>query len=102
MLAGRPIALPGLGPAQARLGADEQVALELGNGVDDAHRQLSTRAGKIDPAQREAVNPHAEIGEFRHGGADIHGVAAEAIELGHNEHVAGLEPIHETGKAGPL
>ena len=72
-----------LGPAQARLGAlDQQVALELRHRVDHVHRQLAGRTGEIDAAQRQAVDPHAEVGELGHCRAHVHGVAAEPVELG--------------------
>src|SRR5215207_3293557 len=42
------------------------LALELRDGVDDVHGQLSRRAGQIDTAQRQAVDPHPKLGELRH------------------------------------
>src|SRR3954463_8640017 len=40
--------------------------------------------------------------EPRQRASDIHGVATEPIELGDDQHVTDLEPIDESGEAGPL
>jgi hypothetical protein len=36
------------------------------------------------------VNTHPKLSELRHRGAHIHHIATEAIELGDEQHVAGL------------
>src|SRR5215218_1576491 len=43
--------------------------LELGHSVEDVHGQLSRRTGQIDPAQRQAMDPHTKLGELRHRAA---------------------------------
>jgi hypothetical protein len=45
-----------------RLTFADQGALELRDGAEHLHRHLAGRAGQIDPAQREAVDPHAHAG----------------------------------------
>jgi hypothetical protein len=89
--------------AQAGLRAlDQEIAFELGHGVDDGHRQLAGRTGEIDPAQGKAMNPDSDIGELGDGAADIHGVAAEAIKLGDHQHVAGFEFVEKAGEPAAL
>ena len=91
------------GPAQPRPGAlDQQVALELRDRVDDAHRQLAGRAGEVDAAQRQAVDPHADPGELGHRGAHVRGVAAEPVEPGDHQHVAGLQPVEQARETPAL
>jgi len=48
------------------------------------------------------VDPDTQIGELGHSAADVHGVAAEAVELGYHQHVPGLEPIEETDEPSAL
>jgi hypothetical protein len=79
---------------EAGLGAlDQEVALKLGHSIDDVHGQLAGRAGQIDAAERQAMNPHPKLGELCHRGAHIHHIATEAIELGDDQHVAGFQPV---------
>src|SRR4051812_6338142 len=60
---------------------DQQVSLELRDGVDDVHGQLAGRTGQINAAQGEAMNTHPKFGQLRHGAAHVHHIAAKAIEL---------------------
>ena len=39
------------------------------------------------------MDPHRKLGELRHRGAHVHHIAAEAIELGDDQHVAGFQPV---------
>ena len=53
-------------PPQASLGAfHEQVTLELGHRIDDAHGQLAGGGGQVHAAQRQAVHAHASPGRER-------------------------------------
>ena len=93
----------GLCPAQASLRAlDQEIAFELGDGVDDSHCQFAGRAGEIDPAQGQAMNSDSDIGELGGDATDVHGVAAEAIEFGDHQHVAGFQLVKEAGKTAAL
>jgi hypothetical protein len=93
----------GFGPVEASLSAlDQEVAFELGHGVDDMHGQLTGRAGEIDTAQSEAMHPHSDAGKFGDGAADIHGIAAEAVKFCDDEDVAGFEPVEQAGEAPAL
>lgn len=86
----------GLRAGETGLGAlNQQIALEFGDGVDDVHRQLAGRAGKVDPAEGETVHPDADLGELGHRAADVHGIAAESVELGDHQHVVRLKPVHQ-------
>ena len=94
----RPAGMPALGhgTAQAGLGAlDEEIALEFSHRIDHVHGELARGAGEIDTAERQAVNPDAGFGEACHRGGDIHGVAPEAVELGDDQDISGLEPVGE-------
>jgi len=86
--------------AQPGLGAfDQQVAFELGDRVDDAHRQLARWRGEIDAAQRQAMDADAHPIKIGDGAGNVHRVATEAVELGDDEHVAVFEPVEQPGKA---
>lgn len=90
-------------PAQASLGAlDQEIALELRDRVDHVHRQLARRTRQVDPTQRQAVNPYPELLELGDGGAHVHGVAPEPVELGHHENIARLQPVEQAREAAAL
>ena len=66
-----------LGSYQAGLGSlHEEIALELGDGVDDVHGHLSGGAGQVHAPQGKAVDAYALFLQIRHGAADIDGIAA--------------------------
>lgn len=93
----------GLSAAKAGLGAlYEEVALEFRHRIDHVHGELARRAGEIDTAERQAVNLDAGLGEACHRGGDIHGVAPEAVELGDDQDISGLEPVGEPCEFRPL
>ena len=69
--------------------------LEFRHRIDHVHGELARRTGEIDTAERQAVNPDAGLGEACHRGSDIHGVAPEAVELGDDQDISGLEPVGE-------
>ena len=48
------------------------------------------------------MDPHPKLGEHRNRTFDVHGVAAEAGEVGDHQHVAGLEPVQHAGEAAAL
>ncbi len=48
------------------------------------------------------MDPHAEFLELGDGRAHVHGVAAEPVELGHDEDVARLEPVEQAGEPAAL
>jgi hypothetical protein len=56
----------------------------------------------VGPTQRQAVDPHAEFLEPGHGRAHVHGVAAEPVELDHDQNVARLEPVEQAGEPAAL
>ncbi len=71
------------GAGEAGLGAlDQQVALELGDGVDDIHRHLSRRIGQVDPAKGEALHTDTRFPEPGDDRADIDGIATQPVEFG--------------------
>ncbi len=81
-----------LGAFQTGLGAlDQQIALELRNGVDHPHRQLARRAGQVNVAESEAVNTYAHLFQPGHGGADVDSIPAEPVQLGNDQHIT---PFH--------
>jgi hypothetical protein len=41
------------------------------------------------------MNPNVECCEHIDRGADIHGVAAQAVELGDNQNIIGFEPVDQ-------
>ena len=91
------------GSRQTRLGSlDEQIAFKLGDGGDNLHRHLSRRAREVGPAKGKAMNANAEPGQSVDGGAHIHGVAAQAIELGDDQNISGLQLVHEADETAPL
>lgn len=45
---------------------------------------------------------HAKIGEGLHSLAHIHGIAAEAVQLGDDKNVTSFELLHEFFKPWPL
>jgi len=54
------------------LGAlDEQIAFELGDGVDDAHCHFSSRTGEIDASKHETMDADADLFEPCDSCADI-------------------------------
>ena len=48
------------------------------------------------------MNPHPKFGELRDCAADIHDIAAEAIELGDDQDVPGFEAVEDTREAAAL
>ncbi len=48
------------------------------------------------------MDPDTQIGELGHSAADVHGVAAEAVELGDHQHVPGLKSIEKTNETSAL
>ncbi len=78
---------------------DQEVALELSDGVDDIHGHLSSRTGEVDTTKGQAMNADAYFFKFCDGGADIDGVAAQTIKLGDDQHVAFFHPIEQLGKS---
>ena len=61
---------------------DQEVALELSDVVDDAHRHTARSAGQVDAAKSEAVNTDAEFGQLGDRAGDVDGIASQAIQLG--------------------
>ena len=57
---------------------------------------------RIHPAERQAVDAHAQARQRPHRGRHVHGVASQPVELGHHQHVAFLEPVHQLCEAPPL
>jgi len=51
---------------------------------------------------RAGIHAHAHSGEHPHPRADIDGIAAEPIQLRHDESVLGLRAIHELREAPAL
>ena len=93
----------GFRPGEASLGTlDQEVALEFSYGIDHVHRQLAGRAGEIDTAQGQAMNPYTDAGKPGDGAADIHGIAAEAVKFRDHEDVAGFEPVEKAGEPPAL
>ncbi|EPE62018.1 hypothetical protein L479_01600 [Exiguobacterium sp. S17] len=45
----------------------EEIALKLGDRVDHTHCHAAGRAGEIDPAKGQAVNPYPHVVELTHG-----------------------------------
>ena len=85
-----------LGPGQTRLGAfHQEIALELGNGIDHSHRHLTGGTGEIDTPERQAVHPDPEIRQGRDSLADIDGVAAQPAQLGDNQDIPRLHLVQE-------
>jgi len=42
------------------------------------------------------------VGKSGHGRAHVHGIAAESVELGDDQHVAGLQPVGQAREASAL
>ena len=53
-------------------------------------------------AEREAIDPHAHFGQCSDGGADVDRITSQAVELCHDQNVAGFQLVHESGKAAAL
>ncbi|ALX43372.1 hypothetical protein AQ610_13855 [Burkholderia humptydooensis] len=63
---------------------DQQVAFKFGNGVQYLHRHSSGRAGEVDAAEREAMNPDAAFCQSFNSCADVHRIPAKSVELRHD------------------
>jgi hypothetical protein len=83
---GRPRAFPSdFGALETGLRPlDQQIALELGDGVEHGHGHRAGRAGEICAAERKAIDAHAHFGQSLNRGADVDRIAAEAIKLSHD------------------
>lgn len=73
---------------------DQEVALELSDMVDDA-RHATRGTGQVDAAKGEAVNPDAKLGQLGDCAGDVDGVAPEAVQLGDDEDIVLLQPVHQ-------
>ena len=56
----------------------QQIAFELGDGIDHVHGHLSGGACEIDAAQCETMHTDAYFFELCDGGADVDSVAAHS------------------------
>jgi hypothetical protein len=56
-------------------------------------------ARKVHPAERVAMHPDARLCQDFDRGAHVHCVAAQAIQLGDDEHVILLHPVQQLGEA---
>ena len=81
---------------------DEQIALELGDRVDDIHGHLACRAGEIDPAKSEAMDADADLFEFSNCCADVDGIASQPVEFGDDQNVPLFHLVEQSGEAFPL
>ncbi len=86
----------GARPAQSGLRAlDQEIAFEFGDSGNDLHRHPTGRTGEVHPTQGEAVNPDADRCQRIDGASNIHGIAAETVELGDDEYVTGFQSIDQ-------
>jgi hypothetical protein len=86
---------------EASLGAlDQQIALKLGHGTDDAHHHPIGRAGQVRSTKLQAVHSDAHRCQLIDSRPDIHGVAAQPIEARNDQNVICLKPVKPG--AGPL
>ena len=81
---------------------NQEIPLELGDGIEHVHGHRAGRTGEVRAAERETIDAYAHFGKPPDGGADVDRVAAEAVELCDDENVAGLQLVHEPGKAAAL
>ena len=81
---------------------NEEIALKFGDSGDNLHRHLPCCAREVGAAKGEAMNANAETGQSVDGGAHVHGVAAQTIELGDNQNVSRLQLVHKAYKTAPL
>lgn len=87
--------------AQSRLGTlHQKIAFEFGR--DHLHGHPPGRAGQIDTAQSEAVNPNADRSQRIDGAANIHGISTQAIELGNDQNVIRFQSIDQTPEGRSL
>lgn len=63
---------------------DQQISLELGNGVKHVNCHRSGRAGEIGAAKREVIDPNSDFGQGLNCGADVDRITAEAVEFRHD------------------
>ena len=81
-------ARPGRG--QAGAGAlDDELALELGQGGEDAEHELACSGGCVDRGTLAGQDPqaHPATGQLVHQVDQVPQIAAEAVELPRDEHV---------------
>ena len=73
------------GPFDATVRAfNERVSLEFSNSINYLHCHLPDRAGQINAAQRQAMHVHASRFQLFDGGAHIHRITPQPVELGDN------------------
>jgi hypothetical protein len=96
------VAAAGPGRGQPSAGAlADQVALELGQGGEDVEDELAARRGGADRLL-ETAEPDAAVGQAGDGVDQMSEGAAEAIQLPHDQGVAGAQLVQELLEGGPV
>jgi len=78
---------------------DQQVAFKLRHSGDHPHGHLASGAGEVHAAQGQAMHAHPQLRQGLHGHAHVHGVAPQPVELGHYQHIAGLQLVQQASKS---
>src|SRR6516162_3966383 len=80
----------------------DEVALELGNCGQQRREKTSLRAGSIPERVAEAPEGCAGLADALDQVEQLAGAAAEPVELGDQDDVAGLEAGHQLGQLRPI
>lgn len=77
---------------------DQQVPLELCDGIERVHRHRAGRTREVSAPKGEEAGPDRDLGQRLDRDADLDRVAAEPVEVGYNQNVSSLELVHQPGK----
>lgn len=77
----------------------KEIAFELGDCVDHTHCHATGRAGEVDSAKSEAVNPNPHVVELADGRPNVDRVPSQAVKFGHHQDVAFFQTVQQAGKS---